>query len=122
MPSEAEILSHSSMGFRAPRLPEPPPAAPETRLAVVLKMTIIPLLRWAWPPLSFVSGFSLELFPGSVWDYIRVRFGIICVPLFLFLTFETLSLQPRAFVTLLISVTKTAGQKPLQEGRLISDS
>lgn len=43
---------------------------------------------------------------------VPVQLGIICAPSFLFLTSETLSLQPRAFVPLL-SVTKTARQKPI---------
>lgn len=97
MPSWAEILSRASVGFRAARLPEPPRAAPGTHLAMVLKMTVVFLVALA----------------TSV-RCVLVQFGILCAPWFLFLTFETRSLQPRAFVTTLLrSVIKTAMQNPV---------
>lgn len=86
-------------GGQAPRaFRSPPELLQEPPGAVVLKATIIFLAALGWATSAL-----------CVW----VQLGIICAPPLLFLSFETLSLQPKAFVTLLISVTKTARQKPI---------
>lgn len=67
-------------------------------LAVVLKMTTVSLVA-----LGVATSILCVL----------VQLGIDRAPSLLFLALETLSLKPRAFVNFLISVAKTARQKPI---------